>query len=93
MEAFSFSVRKLGNRIIYLKSSHPASKIAAIRRSRRVLIFFTKCYYHSQGTNPFKCHEEVLSLQPMTQPKRFDISPPLTGGCSEGLDALVQIFL
>ena len=29
--------------------------------------------------NPFKCHEEVLSLQPMIPPKRFDISPPLTG--------------
>ena len=26
--------------------------------------------------NPFKCHEEVLSLQPMIPPKRFDISPP-----------------
>ena len=29
--------------------------------------------------NPFKCHEEVLSLQPMIPCKRFDISP-LTGG-------------
>ena len=28
--------------------------------------------------NPFKCHEEVLSLQPMIPPKRFDIFP-LTG--------------
>ena len=36
--------------------------------------------------NPFKCHE-VLYLQPMIPPKRFDVSPPLTGGCSEGLDA------
>ena len=26
--------------------------------------------------NPFKCHEEVLSLQPMIPPKRFDIFPP-----------------
>ena len=25
--------------------------------------------------NPFKCHEDGLSLQPMTSPKRFDISP------------------
>ena len=25
---------------------------------------------------PFKCHEEVLSLQPMIPPKRFDIFPP-----------------
>ena len=36
--------------------------------------------------NPFKCHVEVLSLQPMIPPKHFDISP-LTGGYSEGLDA------
>ena len=34
-----------------------------------------------------KCHEEVLSLQLMIPPKRFDIPPSLTGGCSEGLDA------
>ena len=32
--------------------------------------------------NPFICHEEVLYLQPLTPPKRFDISPPLTGGYS-----------
>ena len=38
--------------------------------------------------NLFKCHEEVLYLQPLIPPKRFDISPPpLTGGCSEGLGA------
>ena len=49
------------------------------------MILLTQCYYHP-GTNPFKCHEEVLSLQPMFPPKRVDISP-LTGGCSEGLDA------
>ena len=29
--------------------------------------------------NPTKCHEEFSSLQPMFPPKRFDISPPLTG--------------
>ena len=27
--------------------------------------------------NPFKCHEDVLSLQPMILPKRFDIFPPV----------------
>ena len=32
--------------------------------------------------------EAVLSLQPTIPPKRFDIFP-LTGGCSEGLDALL----
>ena len=37
--------------------------------------------------NPFKCHEEVLYLQPLIQPKRFDIFSPLPGGCSEGLGA------
>ena len=34
-----------------------------------------------------KCHKEVLYLQPLIQPKRFDIFSPLTGGCSEGLGA------
>ena len=38
----------------------------------------------------FLCHEEVLSLQSMGPPRRFDIFSPLTGGCSEGY---VQIFL
>ena len=40
-----------------------------------------------------KCHEVVLFLEPMIPPKRFDIVFPLTEGCSEGLDALVHIFL
>ena len=39
------------------------------------------------ATRRIKCHEEVLYLQPLIQPKRFDIFPPLTGGCSEGLGA------
>ena len=35
----------------------------------------------SSSGNLFKCHEEVLYLQPMIPPtKRFDIFP---GGCSE----------
>ena len=38
------------------------------------------------------CREEVLSLQPMIPYKRFDISPPLTRGCSEGLDAFRFFF-
>ena len=33
----------------------------------------------------YKCQEEVLYLQPLIPPKRFDISFPITGGCSEGL--------
>ena len=39
----------------------------------------------SPSGNPFKCHEEVLYLQPLIPPKRFDNFSPLTGGCSEGL--------
>ena len=37
--------------------------------------------------NPFKCHEEVWSSQPMIPPKRFDIFSPDCGGCPGGLDA------
>ena len=39
----------------------------------------------SASGNLFKCQEEVLYLQPLIPPNRFDISPPITGGCSEGL--------
>ena len=42
--------------------------------------------------NPFQCHEEVLSLQPIIPPKRFDIFPPLTGGCPEGLIDAFRFF-
>ena len=44
------------------------------------------------GNNPIKCHEEVLSLQPMIPPKRFDVFSP-TGGCSEGLDGFIFFFI
>ena len=56
------------------------------------IILLTQCYYLPLGNNPFKCHEEVLYLQPMIPPKRFDIFSPLTGGCSEGLDAFRFFF-
>ena len=36
------------------------------------IILLTQCYYH-RGT---RCHEEVLYLQPMIPPKRFDIFSP-----------------
>ena len=49
------------------------------------IILLTQCYYH-RGTR-FKCHEEVLYLQPMIPPKRFDIFP-LAGECSEGLGGI-----
>ena len=42
--------------------------------------------------NPVKSHEEVLSLQPVIPPKRFDIFFPLTGGCSKGLHAFRFFF-
>ena len=35
---------------------------------------------------------KVLFLLPMILPKRFDIFPPLTEGCSEGLDAFRFFF-
>ena len=41
-------------------------------------ILLTQCYLH-RGTclmPLFKCHEEVLYLQPLIPPKRFDIFPP-----------------
>ena len=38
------------------------------------IILLTQCYNH--WGNPFKCHEEVLYLQSMIPPKRFDIFPP-----------------
>ena len=43
--------------------------------------------------NQFKCHEEVLHLQPRIPPptKFFEIFPR-TGGCSEGLDAFRFFF-
>ena len=49
------------------------------------IILLTQCYLLPSG-NPFKCHEEVLYLQPMIPPK------PVTGGCSEGLNAFRFVF-
>ena len=42
--------------------------------------------------NLFKCHEEVLSLQPMIPPNRFDIFPPDDWGMLRR-SRCVQIFL
>ena len=41
--------------------------------------------------NPFKCHEEVLYLQPMIPPNRSDIFPPDWGMLRRS--KRVQIFL
>ena len=38
------------------------------------IILLTQCYYHNRGTR--LNDEEVLYLQPMIPPKRFDIFPP-----------------
>ena len=44
------------------------------------IILSTQCYYLPSG-NPFKCHGDVLSLQPMIPPtdptKRFEIFLPV----------------
>ena len=58
------------------------------------IIMLTQCYYHHSLGNPFRCHEDILSLQPtMILPnKRFDMFFPLTRGCSEGLDAFRFFF-
>ena len=39
------------------------------------IILLTDPMIPSSG-NPFKCHEEVLYLQPMIPRKRFDMFPP-----------------
>ena len=42
--------------------------------------------------NSIKCPEEFLTLQPMFLPtKRFDVSPPSLGVCSQGLDFDLEI--
>ena len=43
------------------------------------IVLWTQCYLH-RGTFAAFC---ICSL--LIPPKRFDISPPITGGCSEGL--------
>ena len=55
-----------------------------------LILLLTQCYYH-RG-NPIECHEEVLSLQPMIPPKRFDVLFPCLGLCTEGLDAFRLFF-
>ena len=42
--------------------------------------------------NPFKCHEGVLSLQPMIPPKLSVLTFSPFVGCSEGLDAFRFVF-
>ena len=42
--------------------------------------------------NPDKCHEEVLYLQPMFPHLNILTFSPLSGGCSEGLNAFRFFF-
>ena len=53
------------------------------------IILLTQCYYH-RGTR-LNAMKRFLYFKPMIPPKRFDIFP-LTGGCSEGLDAFRFFF-
>ena len=38
------------------------------------IILLIQCYYHQSG-NPFKCHEEVLYLQPFFDPPQSGAVP------------------
>ena len=51
------------------------------------IILLTQCYLH-RGTCLNAMKSFFFYLQPLIPPKRFDISPPITGGCSEGLGVL-----
>ena len=67
---------------ISLKTNHNGGFLPGI-------ILLTQCYYHPSG-NLCKCHEEVLYLQPMIPPKRFDIFPSDWGMIlTEGLDTFI----
>ena len=63
-------------------------KIYSHANSIRVMMMMTVDSMLSASGNLFKCHEEVLYLQPLIPTKRFDIFSPITGGCSEGLGVL-----
>ena len=68
------------------------TRLLSIIADNNITLYYTILYYTVDpmlfpSGNPFKCHEEVLYLQPLIPPKRFDIFSSLTGGCSEGLGA------
>ena len=65
----------------------PASRQSEAQNATKVL---TQCLLPSG--NPFKCHVEVLYLQPMIPPKRFDIFSPLDWGMLKR-SRCVQVFL
>ena len=53
------------------------------------IILLTQCYFH-RGTrlNAMKRFCICSLLKALIPPKRFDISVPLNGGCSEGLGVI-----
>ena len=55
------------------------------------IILLTQCYYHRETRLP-KCHEEVLSSQPMIPPKRFDIFPSDWGMLRRSMGAFRFLF-
>ena len=54
------------------------------------IILLTQCYFH-RGTRS-NAMKRFCIIQPLIPPKRLDIFPPLTGGCSEGLGAFSFFF-
>ena len=56
------------------------------------IIMLTLCSYHGGTGDPMKSHEEVLSLQPCSQLNVLTTFP-LSGGCSESLDAFRLVFI
>ena len=54
------------------------------------VILLTQCYYH-RGTC-LNVMKRFCLCSLCIPPKRFDIFPPLTAGCSEGLDAFIFFF-
>ena len=62
----------------YSKSMDQPGKVASSARDQlnRTMNIYTVDPMLLPWGNLFKCHEEVLYLQPMIPPKRFDISPP-----------------
>ena len=83
--------RKTFKHIVYSPCSRMKLHLYIFNTSRTVFTARNKQKLRTPSGNPFKCQEEVLFLQPLIPPKRFDFFPP-TGGCSEGLDAFRFFF-
>ena len=65
---------------------HRGTRLNAMKKSFVFAAYGTNPMLLPSG-NPIKCHEEEFCLCSLWD-KRFDIFPPLFGGCSEGLDSL-----